>query len=148
MFSRLPVEVDPLQLADEGRVIAGELPAGLFHRLESVTGVVRVSLHFERLAHGARRMHGYIEARVVTPCQRCLAPVELILRPELDVLLESGGSSGVDEAVMDVLPVEGMLRLADFVEDEMLLAMPMMPVHVDPACEMLQSFTDREPNRK
>ena len=135
MFSRLPAEIDPFRLADEGRTIEGELPVSQFGRLAGLTGAVTVSLHFERLAHGARRMHGRIIASVETPCQRCLEPVRIELRAEPDVLLKAG-EVGNDDSETEVLAVNGPLRLAEYVEDELLLAMPMIPVHTDPACEL------------
>lgn len=140
MFSRLPAEIDPLRLADEGRTLEGEWPAGMFSRLAGITGAVRVSLQFERLAHGARRMHGRIEAAVETPCQRCLEPVRVPLRVEPDVLLKAGEARD-DASDTDVLAVNGPLKLAEYVEDELLLAMPMIPVHTDPACELPRSKT-------
>jgi uncharacterized protein len=136
MFSRLPTEIDPLRLADEGRTIEGELPAGQFIRLDGLTGAVKVALHFERLAHGARRMHGRIEASVETPCQRCLEPVLLQLRAEPDVLLKAGDVKNEEGSEAEVLAVNGPFNLAEYVEDELLLAMPMIPVHTDPACEL------------
>ena len=140
MFSRLPAEIDPLRLADEGRTLEGEWQAGKFSRLAGITGAVRVSLQFERLAQGARRMHGRIEATVETPCQRCLEPVRVPLRVEPDVLLKVGETSN-DASDTDVLAVNGPLKLAEYVEDELLLAMPMIPVHTDPACELPRSKT-------
>lgn len=136
MFSRLPTEIDPLRLADEGRTLEGELPASLFSRLDGLTGAVRVSLRFERLAHGARRMHGRLEASVETPCQRCLEPVRVQLRAELDVLLKAGEAESEDGSDAEVLAVNGPFSLAGYVEDELLLAMPMIPMHTDPACEL------------
>ncbi len=136
MFSRLPAEIDPLRLADEGRTIEGELPAGLFSRLAGLTGAVRVSLRFERLAQGARRMQGRIEASVETSCQRCLEPVQVQLRAEPDVLLKTSEPASGDESEVEVLAVNGPLKLVEYVEDELLLAMPMIPVHTDPACEL------------
>ena len=136
MFSRLPAEIDPLRLADEGRTIEGELSADQFCRLDGLTGAVKVSLHFERLAHGARRMHGRIEASVETPCQRCLEPVRLQLRAGPDVLLKVGETGSKDGSESDVLAVNGPFNLAEYVEDELLLAMPMIPVHTDPTCEL------------
>lgn len=135
MFSRLPAEIDPLRLADEGRTAEGELPASQFSRLDGLTGAVMISLHFERLAHGARRMHGRIEASVETPCQRCLEPVRVQLRAEPDVLLKAEVASNSDDET-DVLAVNGPFKLAEYVEDELLLAMPMIPMHTDPVCEL------------
>jgi uncharacterized protein len=136
MFSRLPAEIDPLRLADEGRTIEGELPADLFGRLDGLAGAVKVSLHFKRLAHGARRMWGRIEASVETPCQRCLEPVRLQLRAEPDVLLKAGEAGSEEGSESDVLAVNGPFKLVEYVEDELLLALPMIPVHTDPACEL------------
>ena len=131
--------VDPIQLADNGAHLDGELPIkGLARLLEMCRndgGSVLIDLHFARgPSHGLRIMHGTIAARVNVTCQRCMegmmitltaAPRLLLLRPgERDDLLESGNA----------LVAERPVTLGMLIEDELLLVMPMVPMHPIDGC--------------
>jgi DUF177 domain-containing protein len=139
--------IDPIQLADQGARLNGELPVKGMARLAEMcrddVGSVRIDLQFERdPSDGLRTMRGTIGATVNVTCQRCMEdmalvlssqPRLLLLRPgERDDLAESGNAVILDRPV----------TLGAFVEDELLLAMPMVPMHpVDrcPARERVQS---------
>ncbi len=142
MSGRLPVHIDPLRLADEGRQLQGELAGSSLARLREVANpgsqpeTVAVDLRFERSAQGARRMRGAISSTVELICQRCLEPVRIRLVAEPDVLLvaSEAGSGGMTEAG-DTLVAEAQMALTQLVEDELLLALPMVPMHAEGECQ-------------
>lgn len=141
MSGRLPREIDPVRLADEGARIEGELAGESFTRLRAQRhpGVgpepVHVQLEFERTPHGVRLLHGTFRTRMLVTCQRCLGPLPLALEvhPLLVLLGPSEAPPTTDEEA-DTLVVEGRIDLAELVENELLLAMPMFPVHQDGEC--------------
>ena len=140
MSGRLPVLIDPIRLADEGVRLQGELAGTDMTRLRAMAlpgsrpAAVEVDLQFERSAPGVRRMHGRIHTAVEMVCQRCLKPlqVEIEAKPLL-TLLQPGEVAQVEDE--DALPLEAPVALSEMVEDELLLAMPMVPVHADTNCE-------------
>jgi len=141
MSARLPEQVDAIRLADEGARLSGELSAGGLQRLRerSRPGVqpapVVVDLAFERTSHGVRLMHGTIRTTVEAICQRCLQPVAIAVTARPFVVLQMAGEEAVsrpEEA--DTLVVEGPLLLNELAEDELLLAMPMIPMHEEGSC--------------
>jgi uncharacterized protein len=141
MSARLPEQVDAIRLADEGARLRGELSAGGLHRLRELCRPdaqpepVIVDLEFEHTSHGVRLMHGTIRTKVESVCQRCLQPITLAVMAKPFVALRIAGeepSSGPEEA--ETLVVEGLLSLSEFAEDELLLAMPMIPLHEKGAC--------------
>lgn len=142
MSGRLPVHIDPLRLADEGRRLLGELPGSTLTRLREVVNagspaaVVAVNLEFARSAQGARRMYGTISTTVELTCQRCLEPVSIRLeaRPDVVLLATDTGPSGMAEAA-DTLVAEAPVALGLLVEDELLLVLPMVPMHPEGACQ-------------
>lgn len=140
MSGRLPREVDPIRLADEGIRLQGELAASGFARLAAVlpggrlTEPVAVDLRFERGPHGERLLRGTVSTVIEATCQRCLAPVRIALAAApCAVLVRSDDAAGAGGAA-EVLAVEGLCSLPDLVEDELLLAMPMFARHGEGEC--------------
>jgi uncharacterized protein len=140
MSCQLPAQVDPLRLADDGARLVGTLPGSEMARLQDLAlpnsqpEVVAVDLQFERTGQGVRRMRGTIRTQVEVACKRCLKPlkVEIVAQP-LFVLLQPDQAEPQDS---EALVVEAPLSLAELVEDELLLAMPMSPGHAEGQCKV------------
>lgn len=66
-------------------------------------------------------------------CQRCLAPVATPLGVDRSFLFVPGGEAQAAEldadSEDDVLPLERSLNLRDLVEDELIMALPIVPRH-------------------
>lgn len=138
----MPATFDPIRLADEGVRLTGVVPARLLRRLAEVNldeaAQVHVDLQFERTANGQREMHGRIEVRAAVACQRCLEPLVLDLVAEPMLFFARPGGTGEPGGVVledtEQLPVSEPLVLNEFVEDELLLALPMVPMHAESEC--------------
>lgn len=94
-------------------------------------GRVDVELHFGRDAQRIPFVQGRVQARLTMICQRCLEPMEV--RIERDLLLalvrseaETGRLPGKYEPLL-VTPEP--MAVAGIVEDELLLALPIVPLH-------------------
>lgn len=135
--------IDPIQLADKGARLSGELPIKGMSRLAEMCrddrGSVHIDLQFDRApSDGVRIMQGTITADVDVTCQRCMGsmrctltslPRLVLLRPgEREDLLDSGDARVVDQP----------LTLGSLVEDELLLEMPMAPMHPTEDCPAKQ----------
>lgn len=80
-------------------------------------------------------MHCLVKGRLEMICQRCLKPVEITL--ESDRVLYLSGSEKDAERLETVLADEDMdvivagqsLDLAGVIEDEVLLSLPLVPMH-------------------
>lgn len=84
-------------------------------------------------------LHLQASARVHRTCQRCLQPVELELHVDrrLRFVADENLAAELDaDAEEDVLALERALDLHELVEDELLLALPMVPRH-DPCPQPL-----------
>jgi uncharacterized protein len=150
MSGQLPVQVDPIRLADEGTRLHGVLPGSEMSRLRkfalpgSRPATVAVDLRFERTAQGMRRLSGSIRTQVEMACKRCLQslPVEVVAQPFFVLLLPGEAEPQEHETLV----VEAPLSLIELVEDELLLAMPMSPGHTEGECELAAPVaTDRAP---
>lgn len=135
MFGTLPASIDPIQLAERGARLTGSLPLKSMPRLAEAcldsSGDVHVDLSFERSeGEGLYEMRGHLSAKLRVPCQRCLEEMdfELEVSPRL-MFMRLGGNPALLELEADVMVVDKPLSLSSMVEDELLLAMPMVPTH-------------------
>lgn len=91
---------------------------------------VDIDLEFFKAAPGRWEMRGHVRAAVMLVCQRCLAPLPWLVdaAPQLR-FLRGDDANAADE--VEAVTVAGPVRLVDLVEDELLLALPMIPLHAE-----------------
>jgi uncharacterized protein len=135
MLGGLSATIDPIMLADQGQRLSGRVPVQSMARLRAQlledAGEVDVDLAFER-AEGSnlRRMRGRIVAQLAVRCQRCLEPmtIEVVAEPDT-ILLAAGEADPGLPPEADTLTVSTSVAVAELIEDELLLALPMVPMH-------------------
>jgi uncharacterized protein len=149
MFDALPAVIDPLRLADEGARLCGELQLQGMPRLAGLCadtqGTASIDWQFERSAQGLRQMHGPVRAAVRAICQRCLQPFTLTISADTRLVLLNAGESGVNDEA-DVLEAKPW-SLSELVENELLLAMPMIPMHAPGECQAVTPGPSGEAGR-
>lgn len=128
---------DSFSFARDGRVLEGTLAIADLKRLHDllaeVVGEVSYRLQGVKGERGQSQLRLTVTGCVPLACQRCLKVVHFPL--EVDSLLElvpEGAELSQDELeddTRDFLPVAGELDVADLVEDEILLALPVAPRH-------------------
>jgi uncharacterized protein len=92
-------------------------------------------------------LHLTAATSVPLECQRCLKPVDTALRIERSFLFVHGEDAAAQldaDSDDDVLALTRALDLRELIEDELLLAMPIVPRH-DLCPEPLQAPTDDAP---
>lgn len=147
MSNRLPEFIEPLWLAESGRSLSGHLPVrGLRRLAESLSGTdgeVEVSMDFGVDEQGRPRLLGNLFVEVEVLCQRCLEIMRLPLRLDLLLGLVTSDAEGADlPENMEPLVVSGKpMSLADIVEDELILGLPLVPVHPPGACSARTEYT-------
>ena len=101
------------------------------------SGVAEVMLRFRMSSSGVPRADGRIRLTAHLTCQRCLAPLDLDLAPELRIAFTDGDeAAGRAELAAGYEPLEGSDRtgLTTIIEDEILLALPDFSMHPPGAC--------------
>ncbi len=139
MLSGLPQTVDLYRLAMAGESHAGRVKQSVFRRLVSVAQVaerwIDVSLQFG-VEQGVHYLRGSLTGEFTVVCQRCMGPMELFVdtrflfglvrnKEEESRLPEQFEPLWVEQVEMDLLSV---------IEDELLLAMPMVALHPSEEC--------------
>ncbi len=131
MDGKLPERVDALRLAQGAGKLAGSIPAAALTRLRALgelAGAVPATVSFGFDADGKPVVRGEANAAWDTTCQRCLGrmtiPVTCRFEQPLDEVLEPVGAGGT----------VAMLNLIELIEDELILAAPMIPLHPSGTC--------------
>jgi len=134
-----PRRLDVAAAAADALRLDGQWPLAGFERLHdgaAQDGVVQWSVRGEqRAVAGAKSeiwLHLTVQARVWRDCQRCLQPValDLDLARALRFVADEATAEALDaESEDDVLALPRYLDLHDLVEDELLLALPLVPMH-------------------
>ncbi|MBS1188959.1 MAG: hypothetical protein H6R10_751 [Rhodocyclaceae bacterium] len=131
--------IDAFAFARDGRVLEGTLAVSDLERLHDllaeISGELRYRLEGLKGEHGQSRLRLTASGSLSLACQRCLEAVHFDL--EMDSRLElvpEGAELSQDELeddTRDFLPVAGSLDVAELVEDEVILALPVAPRHED-----------------
>lgn len=150
MLGSLPVTVDPILLAEKNTRLLGRVAVRgmtrLCELLKDDSGQVEIDIAFELAERSnLRRMRGRLTVTVNVTCQRCLEPMIVTLAAEPDVLLlrqgELEGSLPPEAETLTFGPAP--VALTELIEDELLLAMPMVPMHTLNECPARRYMTRR-----
>lgn len=148
MSNRLPVEVNPFRLIEQRRQLAGVFKANSLPRLQELLVAAQdnseftVALDFDYSPSKLPMISGTVNGSVALECQRCLKPVDVQLDTELNVVVTASQTDRrPEEQGYEICIVEDeRLFLQDFIEDEILLALPTVPRHED--CEPVKALRE------
>lgn len=132
---RLPVELDPFRMAELGRQFKGCIDFKQMQRLlpalESKQGQVETELTFDIDGQGIAFLQGEIRAELVLLCQRCLGEMQFPVVTEfrLALLRHESEVEQLSEEYEPLIVTTVPVRLAEILEDELLLALPGIPKH-------------------
>lgn len=141
MLPELPQTIDPVSLARKGATIEGKYAVRDLHRLCEVlhnhTGRVTFRLEFGRDSDGKHCIiSGMIEALLKTVCQRCLDMMDLSISSPvfIGVISKQEEAEALPEGCEPLLQEASSMSLPAFIEDELLLALPISAMHDDDKC--------------
>jgi len=145
----VPELLNFVQKADHGSEIKGVWPlnrmprfAGMLHQDD---GQVVVDLRFGR--HGKLRVvGGRLSADLIVTCQRCMQPMSYTLQTQLNLALikdDAQADALADEFEPLLLEAEEM-NLPTVIEDELLLALPLVLVHEHDCSDFMQQQAQQQ----
>lgn len=150
-------KIDVDRLARRGESLSGAWPLAAFERLgtllaDAPDGAVR----WRASARQEHRVEGgtdsflmlAIAATLPVPCVRCLEPVAVVVDDEREFLLvadeETAARRDDPDSELEVVVAGAPFDLAGLVEDELILAVPVLPRHAD--CHMPDDAGDEDPH--
>ena len=156
MPSELPETIDPMRLAKIGQALSGSYNLHQLSRIDALlkggsSGQVSFWLEFSRDDESHLFcVVGGLEAIIPLVCQRCLQPMQRQVGGIVNMAIVS------DEAEIEALPAQfepyidtGVpVKLQDFVEDELLLAMPLVSRHEEKECPAADEPTENKSGRE
>lgn len=140
--------IDPMRLAKMGKVLSGSFELRQFDRVnasleDDSDAQVLFKLEFSRdNQNQLYSIVGNLETALPQICQRCMQPMQHQLSAMIKMAIVS------NEAEAENLPAEfepyidtGVpVKLKDFIEDELLLAMPLGSLHDEQDCPAADKF--------
>ncbi|WP_310051801.1 YceD family protein [Agrilutibacter niabensis] len=132
---RVPEVLDAWRMVSARRGVEGRLPLSALTRLEGslldTKGEVRFALEFDRDSLQVPYVELRIDAQLPLVCQRSmdrfLLPVRIVQR--LGLIRDEADEAALPEGYEPLLvPDDGELRTTELVEDELILAVPVVPV--------------------
>jgi len=141
MHQKLPIEIDPFRLAKSGLTLEGELSLNKMARLSEAlhddSGSVYVKMNFDiDKVLGTPFMNGEFKASLSLICERCSEPMQYDVDIRCSLALLSNErkiESLADQYEPWVIDNDNPVLLSSIVEDELILAIPLIPKH-DHSC--------------
>lgn len=99
--------------------------------VSNIEAPVEVELSFGFVSNKIPYIKGDIKLEVKLPCQRCLQAVSLHLKPrfKLAFLQNEQQGEGIDSGFETILNTHEEFSSIDFITDEILIEIPMIPMH-------------------
>ena len=138
---QIPHTVEPRKLARQDVRFDGEVTVTVMKRLQrslvDSVGVIRVQLHFFRDLEGRTCIGGTLTAELAMECQRCLEPAKVNVASEVNlaVVWNDEQAKALPSHLEPLIVAEDSTSLWDLIEDEVILALPLIPGHDDDACQ-------------
>ena len=132
MPAALPELVDPWRMVQARRMFTGTLPLSTLPRLrESLAngeGSAAFEIAFDTDDFGIAFLALQVSARLPLVCQRSLEVFELpvAIHQQLGLIADEADEAGLPERYEPLLVTDAQLRLQDVIEDELILALPVV----------------------
>ena len=148
MHQKLPKEIDPFRLAQNGLLLEGKLPlarmARLTKSLQNTDGMVNVKMAFDIDEVGTPYMRGEFNTSVSVICERCMKIMVLELNVDcsLAMVISERKIEGLAEQYDPwIIENNDPVLLSAVIEDELILSLPLVPRHAE-ACLPKEAWSE------
>ena len=141
----LPKTIEPIRLGKLSARLEGDLSLKNLSRLQEMGDQgdeqAHVEMEFGQDAAKLYYIRGKIKATVKLICQRCNSPMAFDLESvfSLSPVVSEERAKNLPSLYEPVFMQDEIISVNDMIEDEILLALPMVPKHEDKACSDLGS---------
>ena len=130
----LPDRLNANRFIDAKGKLSGTLDPEHYKRFSEMANLLpggTVSIHGSRVQFGPREICGRLVCRAEMTCQRCMQPVTVALEGAIRWGLVSSEAEmqSLDRDLDPIILDEGQVLVRQAVEDELVLLLPIMPMH-------------------
>lgn len=133
--------VDPFQWATQDNILESTWDLGAFERLEAAVGFpqegkVSYTLHFYREEGGRALIKGHLSTGLLMRCERCLEPFNYLINNDFLVspVPNEKKADSLPKHIEPLIILDKALSLGPFIEDEVLLNLPVVAWHAPEDC--------------
>lgn len=140
MLNQFEDKIAPVLMAGRGRTLEVSLSIAKMVRLsellKSNAGVVAASLSFDTDSEGIKYISGTAEAVLSVECQRCMQPVDVAVNCEFlfGLVTDETLAQNLPDEYEPLVISEELISLVELIEDEIILALPVVSMHEDTKC--------------
>jgi uncharacterized protein len=137
----LPVQINHRRFVSDNAKLEGIIPLQRFERfialVEDEAGEVEAQLEFKKARKHRSLVVGQLRTKVSVICQNCMAPTQFELDAELRVLVVNSEEAlaQLHEDDDGLVCEDELISLVDLLEDELILALPMVGKHEEGECQ-------------
>lgn len=95
---------------------------------------IKVRFEFERNEYDLPAVRGRLETRVALECQRCLGALDYPLELDFQLMIDASDELVRSSSVDTLYSEDGYIDIFAVIEDELILAIPLVARHDDRAC--------------
>ena len=135
MSSRLPKQIDPWRVSEQGLSYTGVAELIDFPRLAPLLirqqGSVGYAFRLSRDGLGRPLIEGHAETTLWQTCQRCSQPVAITVDSDFQLVVVEGldEAAALNDAFDPLMADDEKINLLDLLEDELLLSLPVVARH-------------------
>lgn len=121
----------------EGEIALAELTrlSGMLYRdCEDDSNGIAVRFEFVRDEFDTMKLVGQLRANLELQCQRCLQALSVALEQDVELMIDAGDQLDRSSSLDAIDSDQGYVDIFEVVEDELILAMPLVALHEDTAC--------------
>jgi len=106
---------------------------------------IRLKFEFTARLFDHPSISGHVETQLELECQRCLAPMVLPIVNDFELLIDASDEDVQAFQLDTVYSDDGYLDLYEVIEDELILALPLISMHDDVTCNSYWQAEAAEP---
>lgn len=142
----LPQKIDPFRSASHKLRLFGHLKIEAMERLcpslSSKEGDVEAEFLFEIDSQEVTVVRGHLKASLILQCQRCMESFNYEIMNDfvLGIVQTEEKAMHLPEEYDPVIIADGMLAIHDVIEDELMMSLPVVPMHDPKACKVAAPY--------
>ena len=106
---------------------------------------ISVTFEFVRNEYDIPLITGQLRTSLVLECQRCLQPLDMPLELEFQLMIDASDELVRDSSLDTIYSDDGFIDIFEVIEDELILAAPLVALHEDSSCNEHWQASASEP---